>query len=716
MVEELYVLKGSVLERLDLSTPSGITLSYKSNIFSDLSSITASFAYTFKLPMTANNRRILDSIEDVRASSSVSHKKLKGVFMQNGIPLFENANLYIDSVDTVYNCIMTWGDAIVFGDIKDDGLKLNELTYFDGEVSWSDLEGTISSFTNTNKVINNVVYNAGVKIYNFKYDSRINQYRKELSIVPFVPVVPVRAILQAITNKYGINFDFVKLVYPGNWTDDEDRFDCVNKGVIPLVNHQMSSKQYAEYLASFSGVRFSKDGPVDYNGKEFKNLISFTACSMGNSTGALLPGNGYIYAAAPINGYNSGIYDGFTLRDGCKFKITGCFRAKFSDYTYGTPKMTLCFSKYEGWDEQEQVMKYSWTDIVEVAGKRVDGETDLWEFDFRDTLSSAPIEYTEPVNGGGTYMFWFSNTITSLSLVQKIDILPLEVGDDSAFIGKTNPKECMPETSVIDFLKSLFYMTGTFPVFKNGTLYAYDYDVFKENIKKGIVYQWNKKLTTSLSQLPSKTSFIVSDYAKRNYYAMSTDNTEKDSESDSKDVYANGLQSFYLSSQLIATKEKTIIKLPWAPPYLLNREFPNEDTGSTIKSWVLNKDADSASLSSNKVKYTSPKPALGIIIQREISHIDYGGNHIDDGKVMSLRIWNDFAKVLSTPSIQYLRSVIDKPIIVTENFELDEFDLRDLDFSIPVYLEKYNAFFAIVSLTRDSKGICKTELIKLPSE
>lgn len=71
---------------------------------------------------------------------------------------------------------------------------------------------------------------------------------------------------------------------------------------------------------------------------------------------------------------------------------------------------------------------------------------------------------------------------------------------------------------------------------------------------------------------------------------------------------------------------------------------------------------------------------------------------------------------MSSSSMAYLRQILNKPILITENFELNEFDLRDLDFSVPVYLNKYNAYFAIVSITRDSKGICKCEMIKLPHQ
>ena len=66
MIEELYIIRNNKKYRLDLKSPSGITLKFQSNIFGDVSKITASYSYTFKLPMTANNRRLLDNAEDVK--------------------------------------------------------------------------------------------------------------------------------------------------------------------------------------------------------------------------------------------------------------------------------------------------------------------------------------------------------------------------------------------------------------------------------------------------------------------------------------------------------------------------------------------------------------------------------------------------------------------------------------------------------------------------
>ena len=83
---------------------------------------------------------------------------------------------------------------------------------------------------------------------------------------------------------------------------------------------------------------------------------------------------------------------------------------------------------------------------------------------------------------------------------------------------------------------------------------------------------------------------------------------------------------------------------------------------------------------------------------------------------MTMKIWNGFSFIntIGSGSYDYLQQIIQRPFIIKEDMYLDEFDLMDIDYTKPIYLDKYNSYFAIVSIQRDSKGKCKCELIKLP--
>ena len=80
-----------------------------------------------------------------------------------------------------------------------------------------------------------------------------------------------------------------------------------------------------------------------------------------------------------------------------------------------------------------------------------------------------------------------------------------------------------------------------------------------------------------------------------------------------------------------------------------------------------------------------------------------------------MEVLNPFADMKRNPNYAYLQRIVRNPITITESLYLNEIDLAELDMRKPVYISKYNSFFAIVSIQRNSNGISKCELLKLPS-
>ena len=197
MYEELYIIKEDSRLKLDLSTPSGITLNYKSNIFGDLSKITCSYSYTFKLPMTVNNRRVFDSADDIRSNSNMIRRKLKCEYVQNGIPLFRNANIYIDSVETHFNAVMTWGVIDGLQTLKDNDESIQLLANGINAL-FGDTNAIMSEYDNSVEVLR-PLYNAGLK---YVTASGHKDAYDTYSVFP-LPVVPILRIINLINQKYG---------------------------------------------------------------------------------------------------------------------------------------------------------------------------------------------------------------------------------------------------------------------------------------------------------------------------------------------------------------------------------------------------------------------------------------------------------------------------------------------------------------------------------
>lgn len=240
--EELYIITDNSREQLDLLSPSGITLKWVSNLFNDISKLTCSYSYTFKLPMTANNRRVLELADDIRHNNMMMKKSFRAEFIINGICLCPNANLYISEMTDSFSCVMTWKVLKGFETLKNDGSKLNELPSM-GKIQWGGDEqygGTDNSTSNMDSVVY-PDYDAGVP---------------HMTNTPPKPCVPVYRLVQMINENFGVKFDIGQFMQNGmgmkprrflnnaNYYGRRVYDDFVSNGVIPLVNSQISNDRF----------------------------------------------------------------------------------------------------------------------------------------------------------------------------------------------------------------------------------------------------------------------------------------------------------------------------------------------------------------------------------------------------------------------------------------------------------------------------------------
>ncbi len=242
--EELYVInERGERYSLDLPSPSGITLKWVSNLFSDISKLTCSYSYTFKLPMTAKNRRVLDIADDIRHGSSFARITVDAEFLVNGICLCPNANLYVSEVsNSSFSCVMTWRVLKAFEEMKSNSIDINELPSI-GTFTWKtgDDDLVYGYPANTHKNTDNILYP--------NYDAGL-PYEDG---TPPKPVVPVYRLVQLINEYYGVKIvlgreitekmgllpkaNFNNKEYYGKYVYD----DYLTYGVLPITGIGVSS-------------------------------------------------------------------------------------------------------------------------------------------------------------------------------------------------------------------------------------------------------------------------------------------------------------------------------------------------------------------------------------------------------------------------------------------------------------------------------------------
>lgn len=742
MKEELFVQTTNGYEKLDLNEPSGIQLNYKSNLFGDLSKVTCSHTYTFKLPMTINNRRVLDFAEDIRHQSSMIRKRITASYCQNGVNLFGNANLYIESIGSnSYNAVMTWDVIGGLTTLKENDISLKELPNGNDETIFGGVTATTENeaFDNSSLALH-PIYNCGIPYYRWQmpyYDAtrggRAPSRYTSFGAYP-MPVVPVYKILELINSHFGTKFNLGNQIGIGGAKSFNPSREVIEKGVLPLVGKGLNYAQRYQRRCYLTGISFTYVNTTIKEENELRilDVIKFNQIVCGQPNDYLESGT----LRLSKHDVNGTLYNNVGVQPKIKntsVEVDGCLQATFTDFPQNahtnsdeTPALTV-YQRQQIWKDDgpgyrsSTRLYYEWVELDSIEGESI-GSSDgykLFEFNFSLDYGGNRFICENLKERGGSIIFVFSHRIRQIVSMQKdIEVLLLN-NENCNGAHSIDVISNLPDISCLTFVKSLFYMIGAFPhVNKKQEIEPRFFVEIKRNLQTGNVVDWSSRLPTPSSDMPSDIKFGTSDFAQSNYYLMKSDDLDSvyDPENVSDDVYAAGIGKLVVEDSTLEVS-KTIIQLPFFAPYISNLKLPSYETGSTTKCWTLADQADSKERNSvyNRLEFCKPEPALGIIKDRDITQELNTGEVDVRGQAMTMEIWNEFSHIQSNESYDYLQQIIRKPFVIKENVRLNEFDLLDLDYTRPVYLDKYNSYFAIISIQRDSKGKCSCELIKIPN-
>ena len=790
MKEELYIYtKDGVRKNIDLNTPSGITLKWVSNLFNSLDKVNCSYSYTFNIPMTRHNREVFDNAEDVRHISNLLGYKMKCEYIQNGIPLFENANFYISECKSgKYSCVFTWGVLDGLQKLKDDGCSLNELRDAlikagvesdelspTGVTDWNYLYNSPDAFSNTAKTLH-PSYVSGVpyNIYEMGYNvfSDVKQFSAFLSnnYSPR-PVMPVPYILSMIEKAFGVKFNLAttkagrdSLAVMNNESNWYKENNIINFGCIPFVNSDLTKKQLETYTINldvadaakgqwfiFSGVRFlGQENVIKFGTEEGKGLWEqgkdnyltylylYTAKSYDDVSSS------YVAHAKVSDNYSCcGLYSMFQVK--LEGKLVARVNKKF-DTTNDNDRLSIVVFTIKGGgfgnntqsiDEVTTIKAYIGNNVYDYSGHFQYAEF-VFNFQEKDGFDSVTIgDEDDGLKSAHYYFFRFNKPNVQIVEQTPFKATPM-INDAVRTQHKMDTFTNLPDIDCLTFVKSLFYMLGSYPTLENGTIKASSYNVLKDNIKKGYVYNWSDNVLSRV-QSPESISFNASDFKKSNYFMTKWDDLDRtaDDLEEEEDVYEDGILNVRVENENL-DDEQTVFQLPFYPPYILNRKSPNVPTGNTIKTW--SSDNTKLEYSTNlygrnpqgwiyagetaavrkMVTMTESKPAYGILHCKPYVSAETGETLKDiNGKditALRMSILNPFKNADFESPYSYFQEIMKHPFVVKENLILDELQLMNIDFTKTVYLDKYSSYFAIVSIQRSSKGVCKCELIKLPTE
>lgn len=232
----------------------------------------------------------------------------------------------------------------------------------------------------------------------------------------------------------------------------------------------------------------------------------------------------------------------------------------------------------------------------------------------------------------------------------------------------------LPDISVVDFIKQICWLFGLFAIKNTGVSFI-SVNKIIDNRDKAV--DWSKKLVPT-GWTAKETSYTFGDFAQKNYFRYEENENAKSAD------------GYMVVQNKTLDHEKDLAKLPYtaggdngdmrAVPYFKWSEDGTtvelEDCGDRIMQLVISFDSQG----------------------KEDARLDFS----------DLKFQNRVSRF----GLSSYQDLIKSPFVIKDTFRLTEIDLKNLDYTIPVYIERYAAFFAIISI-KSQGDYSECELLKL---
>ena len=670
-------------EPLDLDPKQSITLEYRSNLLSSIENITCSSSYTIKVPHTIRNDKLLQLAKVPSFDCKQLYKKIGCRVYVNGIDMIGDAWCYItDSDKDTYSLVITFG------------LMQNLGEWLTNKPGLRDLDDKAYNSQNVENIEWNA--NAGVTVWSNNSRSKYTRQRKSMyfgtydcgvantAICNIHPVVTLRELYERIVGENNLNFtmptevlrkinNLVLLLTSDNTRGEVD----YNKKVESLPNPTriVVDEHHGDGEGTFLAIDMNNENlynvNVPHNVLDFNNWLNAGFVRLGDKHVTVV--TSYSGKIRVTGSSSNNVKYGMTYQ---QYFATGNLQDMKlwypvnGSYTYTTPTRVI----YNG----VSMVEFTLPDIV---SKNYGNYVGLLLFSFR--LQSGNHELAS-FNGDYVNIGQVSNGTWYDGISMTYTYTLKEQGYPGW--GYFNLVENLPDISQIDFIKAICQMFGLFVIGGAGDNVKFvRFSKLSENILNGNVYDWSEYLIDTGRDNPQKIAFTVNDYARHNSIGYKHD----DNDPRPKDSVA------YLEVENeLLEKTKQLVEFPWAASTM-----DGTPAVPLIRQYSIKEE-------NNELVFTELAYRL-----LYIEGIDDGTpvqeeqNERSDttAKTLSFPQWLEAEALVETNYSDY-QEAIRKPKIITEKVKLNEYELKNLDFTIPAYLEKYGRYFAIISARWSSQS------------
>ena len=740
-MEELYIIRDGERQRIDLDTPSGIVLSLESNLFGDLSKITSSHSYTFRLPLTQNNRRLLDAPEDVRSESTAIGRRMPCEYLYNGMAIIHEGNIYVDGVDEGYNAVMTFNIISGFKELNDSGKSIRELVGSEGsddELTKFSKETIETTFSNEQDAAWPFYY-AGIKVNNVSSEragagSIIHKYRG-------YPCIPIYRILEMINEEFGTMFNIGEASsYPSGSSGIVG--DFMERGVVPFVRSVTLEEDKDDFTFKVEkghGVKLIQT--LTPSGAEYKMGYDYDQRSTGSiiadnisaSEPVTEPGTqnlwftDFVFVMAKIQADQNGVIH-LRVSGDITFEFSRTALANIDPSKLAVEIWGECESGYEHKEDADE----NYNNRVLLASIGADSEGCsashiVWGDDCYTEAIELDIDLRDYVRVGASRPGGISRHPSSYKLFTTIrneteytpeaigcpnGSEPIRIEVVAGYSGGrkdfyTHPMASLPDISCMDFVKGLYYLDGGVPyVASDGSVKCMRYDDIKENMENGVYSDWSRKVIGAVQESPDTIAFEVEGICRNNMYK-----TKSDEENGDDVIYERGEMNVEVGGELLDASAD-VATLPFYTGVIQDNKAKviyDEPTELVFRYPERNGFVSSMRSYNSEESYDMEEEAKAVIGLIKRIQLPTGAYAI------GMDVMNGFADEDVADRYEYLAQILAAPRVIEERLRLNEFDIMDIDYSKPVYIEKYNSFLALISIDFDTAGWSKCRLLRLPN-
>lgn len=268
----------------------------------------------------------------------------------------------------------------------------------------------------------------------------------------------------------------------------------------------------------------------------------------------------------------------------------------------------------------------------------------------------------------------------SLDVANGVITISQQKGDKVPYGGYFPIKKNLPDISVVDFIKTLCVLTGSFPLNtgNDNTVTMAGFDSVKNNQS----LDWTSKLiAASQSNAPDNIEFTLDNYAKHNLIKWKSDDT----------VTGNFDGDIVIDNERLE-ESRDMFELPFAasdsniiPIYDMTVEKRTKENG--YEEYV------------NKREFRRDiEPRIMNIVIRD--------------RYVYLEFNMDLQQIIDN-SYDIITKSLANPKIIKETMLLSDIDIMDFDGQRPVYLAQYGAYFAVTEIQVNDDGTSEVTMFQL---